>query len=93
MDKKVILSILEDWNCWSKPFKKSFKREKYENEIAKKATTKEIIFLKGVRRSGKSTILRNHIENLIASGVQKNEVLFVNLEDPRFVSNLSLDLL
>ncbi|HIP29234.1 MAG TPA: ATP-binding protein [Sulfurospirillum arcachonense] len=93
MKKEAILAILEEWNCWSKPFKKSFKRNSYEDEVAKKATTGEIVFLKGVRRSGKSTILRNHIENLIESGVVKNEILFVNLEDPRFASYLSLELL
>ena len=93
MDKKVILTVLEDWNCWSKPFKQSFSRITYEDEVAKKATTKEIIFLKGVRRSGKSTILRNHIENLMEQGVSKNQILFVNLEDPRFAPYLSLELL
>ncbi len=93
MRKEAILAVLEDWNIWSKPFKKSFKRKSYEDEVAKKATTGEIVFLKGVRRSGKSTILRNHIENLIESGVAKNEILFVNLEDPRFASYLSLELL
>jgi hypothetical protein len=93
MDKKVILTVLEDWNCWSKPFKKSFNRATYEDEIEKKATTKEIIFVKGVRRSGKSTILRNHIENLMAQGVSKKQILFVNLEDPRFAPYLSLALL
>jgi len=93
MDKKVILTVLEDWNCWTKPFKKSFSRATYEDEVAKKATTKEIIFLKGVRRSGKSTILRNHIENLMEQGVSKNQILFVNLEDPRFAPYLSLELL
>ncbi len=93
MDKKEILAILEEWNCWSKPFSQSFKREDYENEVANKSTTNEIIFIKGVRRSGKSTILRNHIDNLVAQGVNKNRILFVNLEDPRFASYLSLDLL
>jgi predicted AAA+ superfamily ATPase len=93
MDKKTILTILEDWNCWSKPFKESFSRSSYEEEVKKKATTNEIIFVKGVRRSGKSTILRNHIENLIRQGVSKEQILFVNLEDPRFVPYLSLDLL
>ena len=93
MDKKVILTVLEDWNCWSKSFKQSFNRAVYEDEVAKKATTKEIIFVKGVRRSGKSTILRNHIENLIAQGVSKNQILFINLEDPRFAPYLSLELL
>jgi predicted AAA+ superfamily ATPase len=93
MDKKEILAILEDWNCWSKPFRESFGRKHYEDDVANKSTTGEIVFVKGVRRSGKSTILRNHIENLIAKGIDKNRILFVNLEDPRFASHLSLDLL
>lgn len=93
MDKKEIIPILEDWNCWSKPFRESFNRTAYEDEVQNKSTTGEIVFLKGVRRSGKSTILRNHIENLMQNGVAKNEILFVNLEDPRFASYLSLDLL
>ncbi len=93
MQKEEILKILEDWNCWSKPLKKSFPRKKYEDEVAHKAVAGEILFIKGVRRSGKSTILLNHIKTLLANGVSKEEILFVNLEDPRFASSLSLDLL
>ena len=93
MDKNEIIAILKDWNYWSKPFRKSFGRKKYEDEVAHKAGTNEIIFLKGVRRSGKSTILLNHIQNLIRDGVPKEHILFVNLEDPRFASSLSLELL
>ena len=93
MDKKEILAILEDWNFWSKPLRDSFSRISYENEVEYKATTDEIIFLKGVRRSGKSTILLNHIKTLIGKGVPKENILFVNLEDPRFASYLSLELL
>ncbi|WP_296824561.1 AAA family ATPase, partial [Sulfurovum sp.] len=93
MDKKEILAILEDWNFWSKPFRESFVRKIYEAEVVGKASTNEIIFLKGVRRSGKSTILLNHIKNLIKEGTPKENILFVNLEDPRFASSLSLELL
>ena len=93
MDKKEILAILEDWNFWSKPFRESFVRKTYETEVVRKASTNEIIFLKGVRRSGKSTILLNHIKNLIKEGTPKENILFVNLEDPRFASSLSLELL
>ena len=93
MDKKEILAILEDWNFWSKPFRESFVRKIYETEVVRKASTNEIIFLKGVRRSGKSTILLNHIKNLIKEGTPKENILFVNLEDPRFASSLSLELL
>lgn len=93
MDKKEILAILEEWNYWSKPFRTTFARKTYEAEVAHKAGTGEIIFLKGVRRSGKSTILLNHIQNLIRQGVPKENILFVNLEDPRFATELSLELL
>ena len=93
MDKKEIIAILEDWNYWSKPFRKNISRERYETEVVHKATANEILFLKGVRRSGKSTILLNHIQNLITGGVPKESILFVNLEDPRFATSLSLDLL
>ncbi|MDK9694589.1 MAG: AAA family ATPase, partial [Sulfurimonas sp.] len=91
MQKEEILKILDEWNCWSRPLKKSFLRKEYENEVAHKAVSNEILFVKGVRRSGKSTILLNHIKTLLANGISKEEILFVNLEDPRFASNLSLD--
>ncbi len=93
MDKKEILAILEEWNHWSRPFRKTFVRTKYQKEVSHKANADEILFIKGVRRSGKSTILLNHIEELIANGVPKEDILFVNLEDPRFATSLSLGLL
>jgi len=93
MDKKEIIAILDDWNWWSKSFQNSFMRKDYEKQIKHKATTNEIIFLKGVRRSGKSTILQNFIWHLVKSGIDKEDILFVNLEDPRFASFLSLNLL
>ncbi len=93
MDKQEIIAILEDWNYWSKPFNDNYIRASYEEEVLHKSSTDEIVFLKGVRRSGKSTILLNHIQILINSGVPKENILFVNLEDPRFAMSLSLSLL
>jgi len=93
MKKDKIISILEDWNYWSKPLKETFSREVYEQEVFHKSTTNEIVILKGVRRSGKSTILLNHLKNLINSGIPKEQILFVNLEDPRFIPYLSVGLL
>lgn len=93
MKKEEILEVLDEWNCWSKPFKDSFLRKEYEDEVLRKSNSHEILFVKGVRRSGKSTILLNHIKMLLKNGVSKEEILFVNLEDPRFASALSLDLL
>ena len=37
--------------------------------------------------------MRNYIENLVDTGVKKENILFVNLEDPRFAPYLSLELL
>ncbi len=80
MQEEEILQVLDEWNCWSKPFKSSFPRNTYENQVAHKASAGEILFVKGVRRSGKSTLLLNHIKTLLSNGVSKEEILFVNLE-------------
>lgn len=93
MKKEPIYEILDDWNYWEKELPKTFDRLAYTNDISAKATTGEMIFIKGVRRSGKSTLLINHMKNLLKNGVDRNRILFVNFEDPRFSSHLTLDLL
>jgi len=93
MQKEKIIEILNEWNYWNRPLPQTIHRNNYEIEINKKYQTEEIIFLKGVRRSGKSTILINHIKNLLKQGVKKEEIVFVNFEDPRFAPYLNLELL
>ena len=53
----------------------------------------EITILKGVRRCGKSTILINIIKTLISEGINRKNILFVNIEDPKFINNFNIDLL
>jgi predicted AAA+ superfamily ATPase len=84
MNKDKIFEILSDWNFWFKPLPKTFTREDYENEIARKSVAQEVIVIKGVRRSGKSTLLINEIKRLIKTGVDAKNILFVNFEDQRF---------
>ena len=84
MNKDKIFEILNDWNYWFKPLPKTFARESYEDEIARKSVAKEVIVIKGVRRSGKSTLLINEIKRLIADGLNPKNILFVNFEDQRF---------
>ena len=91
MNKEEIINILNDWNYWNKSLPSTFDRI-YDKEVIKKAK-KEILFIKGIRRSGKSTILKNYIKYLLQNGVKKEEILFVNLEEPRFANNLSTSLL
>ena len=93
MNKSKLFGILNDWNYWDKPVPEFFPRDEYQGKINKYLSTGEVIVLKGIRRSGKSTLLINHIRHLIGKGVNKKEVLFVNFEDPRYDGELNSELL
>jgi len=45
---------------------------------------KEIHIITGVRRCGKSTLMRLLVEKLIEEGVKKQNILYLNFEDDRF---------
>jgi predicted AAA+ superfamily ATPase len=91
--KNDILETLSEWNFWNRALPETFARETYESDALQKSSTGEIVIVKGVRRCGKSTILINLIKRLIKDGVDPKEVLFVNLEDPKFINDLNTDLL
>lgn len=93
MDKTEIITILNDWNYWNKDVLGVKNRKSYDKRIEKFIQKNEIVVLKGIRRCGKSTLILNQIKKLINSGVPKKNILFVNLEDPRFLNHLGLDLL
>jgi len=84
VQKDKIFEILNDWNFWYKPLPNSLKREVYEEKISKYSKNGEIVVVKGVRRSGKSTLLINEIKRLLSNGIKKENILFVNFEDQRF---------
>lgn len=93
ISKADILETLNEWNYWNRDLPLAVERKSYEEQVLAKSETGEIIILKGVRRSGKSTILLNTIRNRISKGVNPNDILFINLEDPRFISDLDVKLL
>ncbi|OGJ15722.1 hypothetical protein A3K73_04035 [Candidatus Pacearchaeota archaeon RBG_13_36_9] len=92
MDKSLILGILNDWNYWKKDLPAGIARHFFSEKISQKAKTMEIIVIKGIRRCGKSTLLSQYCQNLIDGGVNKEDILIVNFEDPRFIG-LDLDAL
>jgi len=92
MDKSEIIEILNEWNYWDREVPSTVKRDLYDEKISKFITKDEVVVIKGVRRSGKSTLMLNQIKKLHQQGVPKNEILFVNLEDPRFINHLSVEL-
>ena len=93
MDRSEIIEILNEWNYWNRDLPTTKKREIFDAKIERFIDKDEIIVIKGIRRSGKSTLMLNSIKNLISKGVDAQNILFVNLEDPRFINHLSTDLL
>lgn len=93
MEKLEILEILNDWNYWNKELPHTFLRGSYDKKLKSYLKNDEVIVLKGIRRCGKSTLLINQIKQLIKDGVDTRNILFVNLEDPRFINHLSVELL
>ncbi len=54
---------------------------------------RQIIAVTGIRRCGKSTLVKQAIDYLIKSGVDAKNILFVNLEHPAFVEKRESPLL
>jgi len=52
---------------------------------------KEIHIISGVRRCGKSTLMRFLMERLIEEGVKKQNILYLNFEDDRFAEFTTAD--
>lgn len=93
MEKLEILEVLNDWNYWNRDLPKTISRDYYDKKINSFIKNDEIVVLKGIRRCGKSTLLVNQIKILCDEGIDKNDILFVNLEDPRFTNCLNVELL
>lgn len=81
-----ILEALEDWNPWWKTgivedLMKGIKREALE-DVLSLVDLHKIKVITGVRRSGKSTILYQIIDNLL-SHVPPNSIVLMNFDDAR----------
>lgn len=85
---------LNEWNPWweSKNVPEDLKgipRPHY-NSLVNSTEIKEITVITGIRRSGKSTLMYQMINNLLKAGIDPGQVLFVNLEDKKLAKD-SLD--
>lgn len=87
-----IIEILKKWNPWEKKIDAGIKRGVYLKKILPYLERKEIVVLKGIRRCGKSTIVKQLINELIKSGVDKKQILYLNLEDYGFANDLTIGL-
>jgi len=92
MEESLILGVLKLWNPWEKEIDYGILRNKYVDFIYKFMDNKEILLLKGIRRSGKTIIIKQLIKELIKKGIDKKQILYINLEDYNFANNLNVQL-
>lgn len=85
MEKSDILEIMYDWNFWKKELDTGKKRNDYTKQCLEFLKTNIIVAIIGVRRSGKSYIMRQAIKELNGKGVKRENILMINFEDRRFM--------
>jgi predicted AAA+ superfamily ATPase len=85
MTDERILEALHRWNSWGN----SFFQEGISREMAAAVEPwlerPEILVILGMRRTGKSTLLRQIAGRLRRRGIPDRDVLFLNFEDPLFL--------
>ncbi|MFH1638487.1 MAG: ATP-binding protein [Candidatus Woesearchaeota archaeon] len=93
MNREEIIGVLDSWNFWKNDPETGIDRPEYLERINRLAKTGQVVAITGVRRSGKSTIIKQFIKNQIRAGARPTSFLFVNFEEPRFADGLSLEFL
>jgi predicted AAA+ superfamily ATPase len=84
MRKDELLEILKDWNFWKQELDCGKERRDYLRKCLRFLETNVVVAIIGVRRSGKSYVMRRVVKNLIGKGVERKNTLMVNFEDKRF---------
>ena len=87
-----VIETLKKWNIWERKVDTGIKREEYLKKISPYLERKEILVLKGIRRCGKSTIMKQLMLEIIKKGADKKQILYLNLEDYNFADNLKIEL-
>jgi predicted AAA+ superfamily ATPase len=83
MDKNQIIEILEEWNFWKHELETGMERKEYVDRALKFLEANVVVALVGVRRAGKSFLMRQLAKKL-AKAEDKRNILMVNFEDERF---------
>ena len=86
MDKNEVLAVLNDWNIWRGAQDTGIIRSAYLDRLQALMGSNQVITITGPRRAGKSYLMRQMARKLFEQGVKRENLLFVNFEDPRFTS-------
>ena len=83
-----IIEILKEWNPWWEKKERvkdlEGKHRPLYKDLIDSVNIKEITIITGIRRSGKSTLMYQIIDNLLKN-TRPEQILFVNLEDKKLV--------
>ena len=82
----MLLEILEEWNFWRQERSTGKQRVSYLQKVEEYLQPNVIVSLIGVRRAGKSYVMKQVIANMIKNGVESRNILYVNFEERRFTS-------
>lgn len=95
IDKNELFGILSDWNFWKSDLPSGFSRPAYLEKLDAFLMTRQVVVISGARRAGKSILMRQAAKRLMAADVPRENILFVNFEDPRLplLDAPSLDLI
>ncbi len=93
MNDSKLMDVLEYWNFWSQDRYTGIYRKAYTDKLHRQRSLKEASVVTGVRRSGKSTILLQVLRKLIDTGTPRRNILYVNFEEPTFISSLTTEFL
>jgi|LGVE01.1.fsa_nt_gb predicted AAA+ superfamily ATPase len=93
MNNSQLIEVLEYWNFWNQDRRTGVYRTNYAEELYRQRKLKEASIVAGVRRAGKSTILLQVLKKLIIAGVPRENILYVNFEEPTFIPYLTVEFL
>jgi len=84
MEKTRIVEVLSRWNFWKRDLDTGILRKSYVDELLKFVKTDKIVSIVGVRRSGKTTLMKQMAKLLMEGGTGRDDLLMVNFEEPEF---------
>lgn len=93
MKDSQLIEVLEYWNFWSQDRRTGVFRKDYVEELYRQRKLKEVSIVAGVRRAGKSTILLQVLKKLIDAGTPRENILYINFEEPTFIPYLTVEFL
>jgi len=84
MLQKDVQELIEKWAVKEKTFRRDI-----EDDILPFISNKNVVFLCGPRRSGKSVVAKRLLERM----PKKSTARYVNLEDPKLINSLNIELM